>query len=100
MKTTSILIVIAATLAIGAASLNADEPMARLSDKDVKNLVNTIEKQNKSFKRALDSKFKRSILRGPGGEVQISHPPNLKLVSLRPKLLYRLVKQAASTPPP
>lgn len=50
----------------------ADEPMARLSDKDVKELVKTIEKQFKSFERALDSKFKRSILRGPGGEIQVS----------------------------
>lgn len=50
----------------------ADEPMARLSDKDVKSLVKTIEKQRKSFERSLDSKFKRSILRGPGGEIQIS----------------------------
>ena len=73
MKTTSILIVATMALALGAAGLNADEPMARLSDKHVKNLVKTIEKQNKSFQRALDSKFKRSILRGPGGEVQISH---------------------------
>ena len=73
MKTTSILIVATVALALGAAGLNADEPMARLSDKHVKNLVKTIEKQNKSFQRALDSKFKRSILRGPGGEVQISH---------------------------
>lgn len=51
----------------------ADEQMARLSDKDVKELVKTIEKQHNSFTRALDSKFKRSILRGPGGEVQVSY---------------------------
>lgn len=50
----------------------AEEQMARLSDKDVKELVKTIEKQFKSFERALDSKFKRSILRGPGGEIQVS----------------------------
>jgi predicted RNase H-like nuclease (RuvC/YqgF family) len=73
MKAKSILLVAIITLALGGAGLNADEPMARLSDKHVKNLVKTIEKQNKSFQRALDSKFKRSILRGPGGEVQISH---------------------------
>jgi methyl-accepting chemotaxis protein len=51
----------------------AQEQMARLSDKDVKELVKTIEKQHKSFERALDSKFKRSILRGPGGEIQVSY---------------------------
>ena len=50
----------------------AQEQMARLSDKDVKALVATIEKQQKSFERALDSKFKRSILRGASGEVQVS----------------------------
>jgi hypothetical protein len=47
--------------------------MARLSDKDVKALVKTIEKQHSSFERALDSKFKRSVLRGPSGEIQVSY---------------------------
>ena len=51
----------------------AEEQMARLSDRDVKELVKTIEKQHSSFRRALDSKFRRSILRGPGGEVQVSY---------------------------
>lgn len=51
----------------------AEESMARLSDKDVKELAKTIEKQHNSFERALDSKFKRSILRGPGGEIQVSY---------------------------
>ena len=38
----------------------AEESMARLSDKDVKELAKTIAKQHNSFERALDSKFKRS----------------------------------------
>ena len=54
------------------APIVAQEQMARLSDKDVKALAKTIEKQHKSFVRALDSKFKRSILRGASGEVQVS----------------------------
>lgn len=51
----------------------AQEQMARLSDKDVKSLVKTIEKQHKSFVKALDSKFKKSVLRGPGGELQVNY---------------------------
>jgi len=51
----------------------AQEMMARPSDKDVKQLVKNIEKQYRSFDRALDSKFKRSILRGATGEIQVSY---------------------------
>jgi hypothetical protein len=51
----------------------AEEPMSRASDKDVKQLVKSIEKQYRSFDRALASKFKRSILRGPTGEIQVSY---------------------------
>lgn len=50
----------------------ADEPMARLSDKDVKGLVKTIGEQQKTFARALDSKVKRSLIRGPGGEIEVA----------------------------
>jgi len=51
----------------------AQEMMARPSDKDVKQLVKNIEKQYRSFDRALNSKFKRSILRGPTGEIQVRY---------------------------
>ena len=54
-----------------AAPLSANEPMARLSDKDVKALVKSIGDHQKKFERALDSKFKRSVLRGPGGEIEV-----------------------------
>jgi hypothetical protein len=51
----------------------ADETMARMSDKDVEALAKTIGKQYQTFERAIDSKLKRSILRGPGGEVQVDY---------------------------
>lgn len=49
----------------------ADETMARLSDRDVEDLVETIEDEFKDFRRALDSTFRRSVVRGPGGEIQV-----------------------------
>lgn len=55
-----------------AAPLSAAEPMARVSDKDVEALVKSIEDHQKDFVRALDSKFKRSVLRGPGGEIEVA----------------------------
>ena len=48
------------------------EPIARMSDKGVKELGKTIAKQEKSFDKALPSKFKKSILRGPTGELMVS----------------------------
>ena len=48
------------------------EPMARMTDKDVKSLVKAIGDQQRKFARALDSKFKRSIARGPGGEIEVA----------------------------
>jgi len=50
----------------------AKESMARASDKHVKQLVKSVEKQYRSFDRSLASKSKRSILRSPTGEVQVS----------------------------
>ena len=47
------------------------EPIARMSDKGVKELGKTIaNKKRASIKRA--SKFKKSILRGPIGELMVS----------------------------
>jgi hypothetical protein len=48
-----------------------EEMMARLSDKDVIALTKTLGQQEKKFNRALDSKFKRSILRGSGKEIDV-----------------------------
>lgn len=49
----------------------ADEMLARNSDKEVKALAKNISTLEKQFEKSLDSKFKRSILRGPGTELQV-----------------------------
>lgn len=54
------------------ASVSIAQPIARMSDKDVKELGKTIAKQEKAFDKALPSKFKKSILRGPTGELMVS----------------------------
>jgi len=43
----------------------------RLADRDVKALVARIEQGRDRFDDALDGKLKRSIVRGPGGEVNV-----------------------------
>jgi hypothetical protein len=43
----------------------------RPSDKDVKALIERIDHERDRFEDQLDSKLKRSILRGPGGEVNV-----------------------------
>ena len=43
----------------------------RLSDKDVKALIERIDKERDRFEDQLDGEVKRSILRGPGGEVHV-----------------------------
>jgi hypothetical protein len=43
----------------------------RLTDKDVKALVARIEDGRDKFDNALDDKFKNTVLRGPGGEVDV-----------------------------
>ena len=48
-----------------------DEMFARPSDRDIKDLVKELDRQEKRFEKALDSKFKRSVLRGPGGEIDV-----------------------------
>jgi hypothetical protein len=50
---------------------SGQEPAARMSDKAVEQLVDDIEDQQKKFARALDSSFKRSVARGPGGEIEV-----------------------------
>ena len=71
--TTRIATLLGAVIIFGVATQGmAQEPMARLSDKDVKALVKSIADHEKKFARALDSKFKRSLLRGPGGEIEVA----------------------------
>jgi hypothetical protein len=43
----------------------------RLSDKDVKALIERIDNERDRFEDQLDGEVKRSILRGPGGEVHV-----------------------------
>ena len=43
----------------------------RLTDRDVKALVSRIEEGRDRFDDALDDRLKRSIVRGPGGEVNV-----------------------------
>ena len=52
-------------------SIAIAEPIARMSDKGVIELGKTIAKQEKAFEKALPSKFKKSILRGPTGELMV-----------------------------
>jgi Mg2+ and Co2+ transporter CorA len=49
----------------------AQEPAARMSDNAVEKLVDDIEDQQKRFARALNSSFRKSVLRGPGGEIEV-----------------------------
>ena len=43
----------------------------RLNDKDVKQLIERIDNERDRFEDQLDGKLKRSIIRGPGGEVDV-----------------------------
>lgn len=45
----------------------------RMSDKDVKALMDTIHDRRDRFEDALDGEFKHSVLRGPSGEVDVEH---------------------------
>ncbi len=47
------------------------DPIARMSDKQVKELAKTLAKQEKAVEKALPSKFKKSVLRGPTGELMV-----------------------------
>jgi hypothetical protein len=62
--------ILAAAIALVAAlpvGLSAD----RLNDKDVKELVDRIDSERDRFEDQLDGKLKRSIIRGPRGEVNV-----------------------------
>jgi hypothetical protein len=62
-----------AALAVLVASLMAP-PVAsaeRPSDKDMKQLLERVDNERDRFEDQLDGKLKRSILRGPGGEVNV-----------------------------
>lgn len=43
----------------------------RLSDKDIRALLERVDHDRDRFEDQLDGKLKRSIIRGPGGEVHV-----------------------------
>lgn len=65
LPATGALVVLTAML--GAAPVAAE----RLSDKDVKALIERIDNERDRFEDQLDGEVKHSILRGPGGEVHV-----------------------------
>lgn len=58
------------SLAIAGSAANA-LAADRLTDKEVKDLIQRIEQEEERFENALDDKFKRSVMRGPNGEVDV-----------------------------
>jgi hypothetical protein len=63
-------------LVVGVVALCWSSPVLaadRLTDRDVKALVSRIEEGRNRFDDALDDKLKRSIVRGPSGEVNVDH---------------------------
>jgi hypothetical protein len=58
-------------LALGMAA-NASPQTERLSDKDVKDLMEAIDKGRDRFVDALDSQFKHAVMRSPTSEVDVS----------------------------
>lgn len=66
---------VAAAIAVAAGFLApgivAAQGADRLSDKDVKALIEAVDNGRDRFEDALDGGFKGSILRGPGGEVHV-----------------------------
>jgi hypothetical protein len=60
-------VVVVAAVLLASPMLRAE----RLSDKDVKALIDRINHERDRFEDQLDGKLKRSILRGPGGEVNV-----------------------------
>lgn len=70
LKGTQTLLAALALCCLASASWS-EEMLARPSDKDIKDLVKELQQEERSFERALDSEFKRSVLRGPGGEIDV-----------------------------
>lgn len=64
--------VFSSALALSPLLLVAQMPAPRLSDKDVKALIEQIDQNRDKFKDNLDSSIKDAKLRGPSGEVDVS----------------------------
>jgi len=65
-------LVLASALTLAPALLAAQNPPPRLSDKDVKALIEQVEHNREKFVDSLDSSQKNAKLRGPSGETDVS----------------------------
>ena len=64
-------ILLASALSLWSVPALAQARPERLSDKDVKTLIDQVDEGRDKFEGNLDGKFKGSTLRGPGGEVKV-----------------------------
>jgi hypothetical protein len=64
-------ILLAAALFLAGGPVMAEEALSRPSDKGVKEIFGRIEEAQKRFERELDGHFRKSVLRGPEGEVDV-----------------------------
>jgi hypothetical protein len=64
-------ILIASALSLWSIPVLAQAPPERLSDKQVKTLIDQVDEGRDKFEGNLDSKFKESTLRGPNGETKV-----------------------------
>jgi hypothetical protein len=67
------------TLCVAAASMVTADQGTRMTDKEVKKLMETIEKDVEHFTKAIDSQYRKATLRSAGSEVDIAtYLKNLK----------------------
>jgi hypothetical protein len=65
-------LLLAGALAFWSMPALAQAPPQRLSDKDVKNLIDQVDEGRDKFEGNLDNQFKHSTIRGPNGETNVS----------------------------
>src|SRR3982751_1692459 len=97
MKLTHGLIFFAAAIGLASTAFAAD----RLTDRDVKGLVERIDDGRDKFEGALDDKLKNSVFRGPSGEADIKRflddfQENLKRLNERMKPTYAASAEVAT----
>jgi len=71
MTKTGVVLALAVAAGLAAPLTVRAQTAERLSDKDVKALIETVDNGRDRFEDALDGGFKNSILRGPRGEVNV-----------------------------
>src|SRR4029079_5108235 len=64
-------ILVASALSLWSIPVLAQTPPERLSDKQVKTLIDQVDEGRDKFEGNLDGKFKGSTLRGPSGETKV-----------------------------